>query len=89
MREFNKARPRYNRAASRVLLALILGAAVGNLAFFLAYGRQTGKPLLTPLQARGAGLILAAPVGAGRVLAAAASSRRTMRTSCCSSRATA
>jgi len=70
VREFNKARPRYNRAASRVLLALILGAAVGNLAFFLAYGRQTGKPLLTPLQAHGAGLILATPVGAARVLAA-------------------
>lgn len=70
MRALTEARPRHNRTASRVLFALVLCAALGNLAFFLAYSRQTGKPLLTPRQARGAGLILAAPMGEGRVLAA-------------------
>jgi len=70
VRRFNEAQPRYNRVASRVLLALILCAALGNLAFFLAYSRQTGKPLLTPRQALGAGILLAAPISAGRVVAA-------------------
>ena len=61
---------RYNRAASRVLIALGVLAILANIVLFVLYTRHTSQPFLVPQQARSNQVIAAVALSPGQVVAA-------------------
>ena len=68
IRGFAGAAGRHNRAARQILVAIVLVAVVGNLAFLLAVDRLRDEPLLSEAEGQSEAVILAVPAANGLVM---------------------